>query len=533
MRGVRARRTLAAGALFVLLLVPASKASSATTDVLVTTVSDRLNGDISTVASLIANPGSDGISLPEAIAATNNDPGFYTIDFAPTLVGATISLDDDLPPLTGGNVAIEGGGVTLRSRVRWGAHRGIWLASSGNRLHSLTLVDFRTGVHLGPDDSKGPLPTREEFADNVVSGLVIRGADVGIGASSGSALPAMSQRRPRRTFNRFSNTTVSGNTIDARDSGIMFKLDSSGDRVERATVTGNTIRIRRGGDAAIALATGHNSVGARISDVLIARNSIAGPTTGISLHAGAIRGRAGIVERVRVLKNRMNISPSRIGWSLCGICVQAGNEPYHGIDPNVRPLIYPDGNVVRGILVRENSITGATTWGVTVAAGAVLAGARRNRIEDVRLERNEIRLERSEIRTSEGLSLPEAIGIDIKAGGGRRERYATANRITGVSIVSNRVTIGMGVRAKDIGASGIAVGAGFDFARENAVRNVRITRNTITTAYAGIRLIGGDGPEARQNSVRCVRLSGNRITGTRTPVSVLASPGNRASLGGC
>jgi hypothetical protein len=42
------------------------------------------------VAALVANPGPDGISLQEAVMATNSDPGTWNIQFAPALKGSTI-----------------------------------------------------------------------------------------------------------------------------------------------------------------------------------------------------------------------------------------------------------------------------------------------------------------------------------------------------------------------------------------------------------------------------------------------------------
>ena len=67
-----------------------------------------VNGDVTTVPRLIASPGPDGISLREALHATNNDPGSHAIGFAPALVGTTIIIESELPPLTGGGVTVEG-----------------------------------------------------------------------------------------------------------------------------------------------------------------------------------------------------------------------------------------------------------------------------------------------------------------------------------------------------------------------------------------------------------------------------------------
>ena len=72
----------------------------------VTNATGVVNGDTSSVKALMANPGPDGISLVEAITATNNDPGTWNIQFAPALTGSTIS--GSMPYLGGGNVTVNG-----------------------------------------------------------------------------------------------------------------------------------------------------------------------------------------------------------------------------------------------------------------------------------------------------------------------------------------------------------------------------------------------------------------------------------------
>ncbi len=84
----------------------ASTAASAVT-IVVSSTQDVVNGDTSSVSALVADPGPDGISLREAIEATNASPGTYVIDFAPSLAGATLSLLSQLPALTGGGVTIN------------------------------------------------------------------------------------------------------------------------------------------------------------------------------------------------------------------------------------------------------------------------------------------------------------------------------------------------------------------------------------------------------------------------------------------
>src|SRR5687767_5601561 len=60
--------------------------------VLVSNHLDVANGDTSSIAAIIANPGDDGISLREAIVSANATPGYDTIAFDTSLAGKTIRL---------------------------------------------------------------------------------------------------------------------------------------------------------------------------------------------------------------------------------------------------------------------------------------------------------------------------------------------------------------------------------------------------------------------------------------------------------
>src|SRR4029079_6790983 len=60
--------------------------------VTVSNVFDVVNGNTTSITSLIATPGGDGISLREAIQAANATAGADEVRFAAALSGATISL---------------------------------------------------------------------------------------------------------------------------------------------------------------------------------------------------------------------------------------------------------------------------------------------------------------------------------------------------------------------------------------------------------------------------------------------------------
>lgn len=542
------RHRLAGGAAAFALLAGVAGAIHAqpgpgSTTITVTTVSDASNGDTSGVQALTANPGRDGISLREAIEATNNDPGTYTIGFAPALRGKTLTLVFDLPPLTGGGVTVEGDidgngkpDVTLRTTVRSSGSPcgrcGFQISSSSNRLHALALRGFTTGVFLHPYGRPGSRdlpPSHKTYADNVVSRLVMRGMraygiDIRSGWSPSCGVP---KPRPCRTFDRWANTTFAGNTIESGPSGIAAELNDSGDSVAGATVTGNRIRVH-GQDAGIKFTTGSDAgddaTPARISDVLIARNTVDGEVDiGINVAAGANRAQSTVVDGVRVLANRVHLVKRKRPFCCQGIVVQAGSDSPEAASPHVRPLRYPDRNVAQNVQVSGNSVSGTLVWGVQVVAG-LGAGGSRNRVRNVRVERNEIH------------SSTRAIGAYVVVGDGTpfRNRYATGNRISGVAIDANRIAIGKAGMSLKVGPGGVVLQGGGDFGRDGTVTHVAITNNRIVSPQVGIWLVGGLNSTAHANRVTCVRLRGNRITGTRNSVSVSAgAPGNRASRGGC
>jgi hypothetical protein len=447
-----------------------------------------------------------------------------------------------LPPLTGGGVTIEGDvdgngepDVTLRASERLSGvpdKAGLQLASSGNRLHALTLDGFPVGVFIRPYwGGPPPLPREGTFADNVVSGLVIRGSN-GIvllpiwGPDCG--LPFGLQ--PCASDFRFLNTTISGNTIEA-GGGIVADLHNvGGGRIAGMAVTANTIRM--GVDhhgIGIGFLEGGNSTGTRISDVLIARNTIDGVNAdgGIFVAAGLQRAQANTIERVRILDNRVHLTRQRSAPCCFTIVLEAGQDTWA---EKARPVHYPDRNVLREVRVAGNSVSGSVAAGVKIGAG-IDAGGSENRIENVRVEHNVVR------STMIGKGVYLWTGQILPFEG----TYARGNRIAGITIDSNRITTGRGepLEGETLrrSAGGVVLLGGWQYSRRGVIRNVRIANNRIATLYAGVRLIGGIGPTARGNRVSCIRLARNRITGARKRVSVRpdirGASRNRASLRGC
>jgi len=514
----------------------------------VAATTDKVDADTSSLEALRSNPGPDGISLREAIEVTNNDPGSYAIAFSAALIGTTITLGEYLPPLTGGGVSIEGDingdgtpDVTLVTTLQEEWSRAIQIASSGNRLHGLTLKGFAVGVWIDPATGAhgDELPTHQTLADNVISGLAILGfgADGIYFHSPASPDCGYGKPDPCRTYITFANTTITGNTIEALDAGLNMQIGNSGDRIEGATVTDNTIKL--GGGAGLELGQagnpGDDGVPAQISDVLIARNSIEGiGVVGINVMAGGSRAQGSTTEGVRVLDNRIHLVPQK-GLSTCfGIDVLAGTDAWYTIWPDVDPVRYPDGNVLRDVEVAGNTLSGDLTHGVLVAAGSGGAAGSRNHVLDVQIERNVISTN----------VIGMGVSLSVGAADERLNHWATGNQITGVEISANRISTGrtrlpgFGQWHLDVGGGIVLVG-GISLSRDGVIRDVRIAENEIKVKFAavhgGIKLIGGMGPTARRNRVTRVRLVANHVSGTRPAVSVrsnIDARTNYASLGG-
>lgn len=497
---------------------------NAASTIVVTTASDADNGDVSSVAALHANPGPDGVSLREAIIATNSDPGRYTISFATAFV---IQLDVALPALQGGNVTIQGpvtirgGAPSIPTPFSW----GLLISSSGNRLSALSIEGFFiSGIHISP--APGAPPTGVTYADNTVEGLTIRGVRVGVDLGP-FFHPACPTSGPCPAHNAYVNTTIVDNLIESSHFGIRLDLSGMrGDVLDGATIARNTIRLGTvaapGAAAPIQIDVGGWSDSSRIAHVTVADNTIestqAGGDGAIFIGSGLQRARHSIIEDIFVVRNRIHVERPNASVPCCyGIIVDAGSDYFTFNDSG-----FPDDNVVRRVEVSDNEMAGALASGVRLQAGAD-GGGSRNRVEVVKVRRN--------VMSSTILGR----GVYLWAGQIGEGLTVTGNSVTDVEIDANVITTGQGESTADTDtatAGGVVLIGGSEGGRDGSISDVRITSNNITTSYAAVRLIGGlsrsplGTDRAQGNSIRCVRITGNRLVGAPVAVSALANVGN-------
>jgi subtilisin-like proprotein convertase family protein len=549
--------------------VPAGREPAEGRVVTVTSAQDVPNGNVTSVDALEASPGPDGISLREALLATNNDPGTYTIRFAASLASVPVS-NEPLPVLTGGGVFVDGDAdgdgrpdVTLaapRGRVAWAFN----VASSGNRLHALALRGFGYGVVLTAMRGEDRLLLKgRTFARNVMSGLVLSDVDAPI-----TPVPTLNhpecERTPCRTRNRWPDTRIVGNTIESRSSSAIWLgwVDDSGDAMRRVTVAGNRIRVSGRGAGigisegnAIDVAVGYRRTSDnRISDALVAYNAIAlRGGKAIQVLAGQ-QGRSGnVVEDVRIVGNTVRFAAGARGSTeAIPIYVSDGCWPPDSDCRNAVRRIEVVGNVLEGssigVRVAEpccatfsSNVTDVRIAGNVIRTvvsapgqflnpwGVVIGGSRL--VSKVAVDSNTI-VQRPAVPGAARLSA----GIAVLAGLGK-----SGASIREVAITNNRVDTRLAGIVVIAGATSGQFG-GRDRASGNVVSRVTLLGNVIVQAPSlaarwdrrikGISVIGGSsgaGWLASGNSVICVVARDNFVAGRRADVALLSNVGARAS----
>jgi len=490
------------------------------TTIMVTTNLDTLNGDVSSVARLLANPGPDGISLREAIWATNEDPGEYTIIFSPSLDGSTIytgSADDqDLPSLRGGSVIINGDidgdlspDITITNASTFEYPRGFKIQSSGNTIHALQMEGYYSGIDIRPVI---PEASNTIYKDITISNLVIRDGSQGIHLHAGI------DGRTWDSNNRWENIFVINNDLDVYMDGITFFWNNTiGDQINNVNISNNTIRIMQKSDQhsfAIQFMVGHwvGSDNNMITNITISQNIIEGnPDNGISLMSGASGASRNVIDGVSVTDNI--IQYSEINWATgagyFGIILLTGDgaSDYH--DPSYVPVTYPENNVIRNVDIVGNTIEGFGFNGINLGGGNL--GARANIIENVNILSNNINA------VIPDFDLPFQ-GIVINAGDGRSDHHTTENLISNIIIQNNFFFLGKiaELHYVDLRSAAISINAASSIgADRNQVRDIWISLNQINSVVPGIHLMGAL-ENSTENVISGVSIYCNSIVKTPT-----------------
>lgn len=381
---------------------------------IVDTTTDTLDGDTSSIVSLLGNRGADGlISLREAITATNNTsngsgpdeihfniagagPHSLTLGSAlPTIIDAVV-LDGWTEPDYGSTPIIElngsalgagvnglafsggGSGSTVRGFViNQFSNSGIFLSNAsnisieGNYIGTDTsgAVDMgngTSGIVLSNADNNtiGGLTTAER---NVISGNTSHGIDLQNGAASNSihgnyigtnaaGTATLGNGNWGIAVSSGSNAnTIGGTSAAARNviSGNTVGIDFTGVNTRNNTVSGNYIGLN---------AAGANNLGNSNAAIVVQgsahQNTIGGTTTA---HRNVIAG--GSTDGIRITgANDTSILNNYIGVNAAGDTDRGFTQ--EGIE------VSNASNTIIGALNQGNVISGNNAAGIGVQAGA-------------------------------------------------------------------------------------------------------------------------------------------------------------------
>ena len=480
------------------------------TVITVTNATVAVNGDTSSVQALVAKPGPDGISLPEAVMATNNDPGTWIIQFAPSLKGSIIHLDPapsvgflGLPFLTGGNVTINGDingdgqpDITLTTSQS-GNTVGIYVISGGNTLYGLALQNFWQGVWIGPQ----PAAAATTFSNITIGNLVMTNIQqTAIGVDLPSPFSASTQI--------FDHVLITGNTISGNVAGPVLGIgldlgSTAGATLQHITVANNNIVLPMPGAASVGgiamnIGAGIGAMNNQALDALIANNAISeNPGSfGIRISAGGGGASASLIDGVQVIANQIGlINPTGVidlnvpanGFGT-GIIVIVGDAASDDQYPSLLPIQYSENNIARNISVLSNTIGEADGFGISVSGAC--CGNGNNTIDNLSILGNTI--------------LANVVaGVQLVGGasGGYYSRPSTGNILSNVLVKANTIQSlvppGNIYFAGDapwfpIASAGISAFGGIS-AQGNSINGISIANNDVNTPSIGIAITGGFG----------------------------------------
>jgi uncharacterized protein (TIGR03437 family) len=476
------------------------------TVITVTNATVAANGDTSSVRALVANPGPDGISLEEAIMATNNDPGTWVIQFAPALKGSTIVVDSafggTLPGLSGGNVTINGdidgdGRPDITLTTLSGAFAGIDVASGGNTIHALALRNFKYGVWI---TTPGAAVSGKTFSNITISNLVLTDIQSeGIWVMSGNGTGS-------GTGNTWDHLLITGNTITGSASGPVLGIDlvepTTGDTFQHTIIANNNIVLPMPGAGGIAMNIGAGlaSTKNQALDTLIANNVISSPFPEFEIRIGTGVGAASgnLIDGVQVIGNQLGITGPAWGTSMfpAAIVLLSGDAASDDAQPALRPIQYSENNIARNIGILSNTITGTGSFGIDLQVAC--CGNRNNTISALSILGNTID--------------STILGVRLVGGsvGDSYSRTTSANTLSNVLVQANSIQVTPVVQQPcncydafngpgGITFGGIQLWAGLN-EPGNSFNDISIFNNEVDTPLVGIGIIAGLGGGAPPNS---------------------------------
>ena len=271
--------------------------------VVVNTLSNETDGNVASIADLIAGPGEDGvISFHEAIAAANNTSGLDTISFS---VSGTIDLGLSLPSITdSGGCEIDGGGTIVLDRLDKGITPAIDINASNTGIRGFTIVHNGFGIQINGDNNVVTACRIGTDGTNVLSnsggGVSIQSGDFNVigGTESGDGnVISGNNSFGISVGNEATNTWIQGNIIGMNAAGTSGIANNGPGIIDRgfSTTIGGTETLARNyisGNASagiISMESGPVIIGNYIGTNITGTAAVPNASSGIVINANAFR----------------------------------------------------------------------------------------------------------------------------------------------------------------------------------------------------------------------------------------------------
>jgi hypothetical protein len=356
----------------------------------VANTSEEVNGDVSSPSALIADPGPDGISLPEAITAAENTTTYETIEFDPTLTGSVITLTGGLPVIQQGNLTIDGDidndrqpDITVDG-TNASAGTGIRV-QGGSRLvvRGLAIQNWsKSGIEVVPDGaSETPVLEDLVFQFNNISSVGHNAIDLLIWNQSQATIKNVeivsntlgnfqngisiaAGIGENASDNEISGVSIIDNIIDGNDTAIGISPSASSglsrNTVSEIEIRGNQISEHTSSTILMDVANQADCNDNLMDDIVIAENSI-----------------GGLVEFVSVGESGSNATGNTLSnVSITDNVFPGGSIMFGGATGNMA-----HDNLISGVMIDRNHISGCPNNGVYLVSGS--GGAYNNLFEDV------------------------------------------------------------------------------------------------------------------------------------------------------
>lgn len=407
----------------------------------VTNANDDINGDTSNTTTLLANPGSDGISLPEAILAVENTGTYNIIVFSTSLHGSIINLTQTLP-------AIVRDGLTLNGDIDGDGVPDITLEGGGNNFQALQIQGASHVVIEGLHFSNFGAPeieisTISQQDIHLIEDISLR-HNTFTNCNSGAIDIVHHQNHAVIRDIEIIENTFENNHFGIKLTGGFIETESDNE-ISNVSIISNTLAAAgQSADIFITATAGENVSRNTIKDIQISNNHIhdhANPPILISA-ANSPNSNDNIVSNITITKNQIDGTPVTMELLSVGLGANAAR------------------NMLTDVIITDNILTG----GGIQFSGATGTDAHDNVISEVLIDRNEI----------SGCDN----GVSLYAGTGGSHNNLLENVILRNTLITNCSGAGVLLHGDD------------DTSQNNAINNVTITNltlvmNGINSGWAG------------------------------------------------